>query len=160
MEHKSWDGISKIYDFKDKKVADVGCFHGYFCFEARKLGAEVVGYDKSEQAIKTAKEIAELKSLDIKFEVFDLDKEEIPEEYDVILLLNTSQHLKNPKIAFNRIFSKAKDVILEVHFTQTRPEWSIISKEELIEVAKECNHKLIKEVESHRPNRKIMLFGK
>ncbi len=157
LEHKSWDGISKIYDFKDKKVADVGCFHGYFCFEARKLGAEVVGYDKSEQAIKTAKEIAELKSLDVKFEVLDIEKQEIP-EYDLILFLNTSHHLKNPEIAFNRIFSKGKDVILEVHFAQTRPEWSIVSKEELIEIAKKCNHKLIKEIKSYRPNRKIMLF--
>ncbi len=160
LEHKSWDEISKIYNFKAKKVADIGCYNGFFCFEARKLGAEVVGYDKSESAIKTAKEIAELKSLDIKFEVFDLDKEEIPEEYDVILFLNASHHLKNPKIAFNKIFSKAKDVILEVHFTQTRSEWSIISKEELIEIAKKYNHKLIKEIRSHRPNRKIMLFRK
>jgi len=149
-EHKSWEIISKIYDFKNKKIADFGCFNGYFCFEAIDLGAEVVGYDKCIPAIETAKEIARLKGAKVKFKVFDIEKENIPENYDLILFLNTSHHLTNPSIALDKIFKKTKAVIVEMQFSN-------INKKEVIEIAKENNHKLKKEIESAR-FRTIMLF--
>ncbi len=156
-EHKSWDQISRMYDFKDKKVADIGCFQGYFCFEIKKLAKTVHGFDKNISAIETAGEIAKLKELDIKFEVFDLDKDVIPESYDVILLLNTWQHLKNIEVDFHKMFSKAKAVILEMDFVKLKPHWSMISREKLIEIAKAYNHELKKEFGSAR-RRTIMLF--
>ena len=158
-EHKSWEQISKIYDFKDKKVADIGCFNGYFCFEMKKSAKIVHGFDKVDQAIETAREIAEIKEMDIKFEVFDMDKDEIKEEYDVILLLNVWQHLKNLELDLNEIFSKAKAVILEIDFVKLKPHWSMISKEKLYEIAEKYNHELKKELNSAR-GRTILLFEK
>jgi len=156
-EHRSWEQIEEIYDFKDKKVADIGCFTGYFCFEIKKSAKIVHGFDKVDQAIETAREIAELKEIDIKFEVFDLDNEEIKEEYDVILLLNVWQHLKNLELDLNKIFSKTKTVILEMGFVKLKPHWSMISKEKLLEIAEKHNHKLNKEIPSAR-GRTILLF--
>ncbi len=156
-EHKSWEQIKGIYDFKDKKVADIGCFQGYFCFEIKKSAKIVHGFDKNVLAIEIAQEIAKLKELDIKFEFFDLDKEKIPEDYDVILFLNASQHLKNIELSFDKIFKKAKAVILEIPFKQLKSHWSMIDRETLIEIAKKYNHKLKKEFTSFR-GRTIMLF--
>jgi len=158
-EHKSWDQISKIYNFKDKKVADIGCFNGYFCFEIKKSAKIVHGFDIVVPAIETAREIAKLKEMDIKFEVFDMDKEEIKEEYDVILLLNISHHLKNLELVFNKLFSKTKTLIVEMPFTQSRPHWVIISKEKLLEIAEKYNHKLKEDFTSAR-GRTILLFEK
>ena len=158
-EHKSWEQISEIYDFKNKKVADIGCFNGYFCFEIKKSAKTVHGFDKKISAIETAREITKLKELDIKFEVFDLDKGEIKEEYDVILLLNTWQHLKNIEEDFNKIFSKTKAVILEMGFVKLKPHWSMISKEKLLEIAEKYNHKLRRGFVSAR-GRTILLFEK
>ena len=156
-EHRSLDQIKEIYDFKDKKVADIGCFTGYFCFEIAKYAKTVHGFDKVDLAIETARDIAELKQMDIKFEVFDMDKEEIKEEYDVILLLNVWQHLKNIEEDLDKIFSKAKAVILEMGFVKLKPHWSMISKERLLEIAEKHNHKLNKEIPSVR-GRTILLF--
>lgn len=158
-EHKSWEQIKEIYDFKGKKVADIGCFTGYFCFEIKKSANIVHGFDKVVPAIETAREIAKLKELDIKFEVFDMDKEEIKEEYDIILLLNVWQHLKNLELDLNKIFSKTKTVILEMDFVKLKPHWSMISKEKLFEIAEKYNHKLKKEFTSAR-GRTILLFEK
>ena len=160
FEHKSWNEISKIYDFKNKKVADIGMHNGYFCFEVKNHGAfEVVGYDKNPQAVETAKEIACLKEFEITFKTLDIEEKDIP-DFDVILFLNASHHLTNPVAVFDRIFSRAKDVILEVQLTQRLPEWSIVNKEKLVEIAEKYNHKLIKEVKSPRPDRMIFLFSK
>ena len=76
------------------------------------------------------------------------------------MFLNSSHHLKNVSDVFEKIFAKGKNVILEVHLTQDRPEWSIVGKEKLIELASKYDHKLIKEVDSDRPNRTIILFGR
>ena len=160
FEHKSWNEISQIYNFKGKRVADIGCHNGFFCFGAKSYGAsDVVGYDKNPQAVETAKEIALLKGFDITFKTLDIEVEDIP-EYDVILFLNASHHLNNAVAVFDRIFSRARDVILEVQLTQRLPEWSIVNKEKLIEIAEKYNHKLIKEVKSPRPDRMIFLFSK
>ncbi len=156
-EHRSWNQIKEIYDFKDKRVADIGCFQGYFCFEIKKSAKVVHGFDKNVSAIEIAQEIAKLKELDIKFEIFDLDKEKIPEDYDVILFLNASQHLKNIEEDFNKIFLKAKSVILEIPFEKLKPHWSMIDKESLFKIAKKYNHELKKEFKSFR-GRTIMLF--
>ena len=157
---KIWKQISEIYDFKNKKVADIGCFNGYFCFEIKKLAKIVHGFDKCIPAISTAREIAKLKEMDIKFDVFDVDKEEIKEEYDVILLLNALQYLKNPELVFNKIFPKTKTIILEIPFVKLQPHWSMISKEKLFEIAEKHNFKLKKEFVSVRGGLTILLFEK
>ena len=156
-EHASWEQISSICNFTNKKVADLGCFNGYFCFEIKKIAKTVHGFDKCIPAIETAKEIAKLKGLEIKFEAFDLDIQEIPEEYDVVLLLNVAHHLKNLELTFSNMFLKAKTVILEMAFEQSRPHWSIISKEELLKIAKKHGHTLKNELSSIR-GRTILLF--
>jgi len=159
FEHKSWYQIREMYDFKNKKVADIGCFHGYFCFEIKKSAKIVHGFDHLASAIEIAKGIAKLKELDIKFEVFDLDKEEILESYDIILLLNTWQHLKDLEGGLNKTFSKAKAVILEISFIKSKPHWSMISRENLLKIAGKHSHKLKKEFKSFR-GRILMLFKK
>ena len=165
-EHISWRKIKGLVDYKDKKVADIGCSNGYFCFEIKEEGAsKVIGYDRPKPAVDTAKEIAYLKGLDVDFEVLDIEDKDIPEEFDIILFMNISHHLKDPKSAFNKIFSKAKKVIIEMQFTNLQDEilikkWSCISKDKVIEIAKQNNHTLKKEVSSSRPDRTILLFEK
>jgi len=153
-EHASWDTISKMFDFMGKTVADVGCFNGYFCFEAKKSGASIVhGLDRCVPAIETAREISNIMGLEAEFNVFDVEKDALKRKYDVIMLLNVSQHLKNPIVALNKIFKSAKHVILEIQFTN-------IAKTELMGIAKEHGHAIKREVGSTRPNRTIMLFGR
>ena len=64
---------------------------------------------------------------------------------------------KNLELDLNKIFSKAKAVILEMGFVKLKPYWSMISKEKLLEIAEKHNHKLNKEIPSAR-GRTILLF--
>ncbi len=153
-EHGSWEKILKIFDFTGKVVADIGCFNGYFSFKAKERGARLVrGFDKCVPAIKTAREISNLKGIEARFNVLDIEKEDIDGKYDVILFLNTSQNLKNPDIAFERVFEKSDSAIVEVQFSN-------ISRKRVIEIAEKHNHRIKTEVKSDRPNRVIMLFGR
>lgn len=136
FEHSTWAKISKIIDFNNKKVAEIGCFHGYYCFEAKRVGAlRVVGYDNCLKAIETAKEISILKGLDVEFMYADIDNMGIDEDFDIIMFMNILHHLKNPRDALRRVFSKAKSVVMEVQYTN-------IDRKDIIKVADENGHGL------------------
>ena len=153
-EHRSWEKIIRMFTFKGKTVADIGCFNGYFSFEVKDCGAKLVrGFDKCVPAIETAREISNLKGIEAKFDVLDIEKEDIDGNYDVILFLNISQNLKNPDIAFERVFEKSDSAIVEVQFSN-------ISRKRVIEIAEKHNHRIKTEIKSDRPNRVIMLFGR
>ncbi len=170
-DYESWNGIKDIIDYKGKKVADLGSNNGFVCFKIKERGADfVTGYD-IKPAIETAKEIAYLKGLDVNFEVLDLDNQEIPKDYDIVLLLNTLHHLKNPQFVLEQVFSKGTNVIMEVQFEGFSPkiqegwermqenttEWN---KEKIIEIGKAHNHKVKNIIKSRRHNKRIMLFQK
>jgi len=170
-EHYSWAQISQIYDFKDKKCADMGCFHGFFSFEMKKSAETVHGYDYKPEALETARKIAKLKELDVDFRFFDMNKGKFgTEDYDVILLLNALHHVKEPRFALEQVFSKGKCVILEVQFEGFTPNiqtgWKQMventagwSKDLLISIAKEYGHELKEDFPSHR-GRTIVKFEK
>jgi len=176
---RSWEQIKNL-DWKDKTVLDIGCHWGYFCFEAKGVGAtEVVGMDVSEDAIGIAKRIRDLKRLNVIFKNGDIDEDDVRREYDVILLLNTLHHLRHPFHALTRIFKKGKSVVLEVElphdsYMRDKPAMEMgdpiklsrgcmgghlrFSKEMLIRVAAENGHELEGEIESKRSNRTILVF--
>ena len=169
-EHCSWAQISQIYDFKDKKCADMGCFHGFFSFEMKKQAKEVHGFDYKHDALVTAVKIAKLKELKIRFRKFDMNTDKLNEQFDVILLLNALHHVKEPRFALEQVFSKGKCVILEVQFDGFTPDiqtgWKQMventegwSKELLISIAKEYGHELKEDFTSHR-GRTIVKFEK
>lgn len=57
---KTWENIKRLVDWNGKKVADLGCFHGYFSFKAAKLGTIVTGLDDNVAVLKTTQLINEL----------------------------------------------------------------------------------------------------
>lgn len=57
----SWLKIESLYSFEGKSVCDLGCFHGYYAIKAREAGAaSVIGLDRSQLVLDTAKMISEL----------------------------------------------------------------------------------------------------
>lgn len=88
----------RTLDIKDKRVLDIGCRDGLFCFEAEKRGAkEVIGIDNdlSMGAIEflipflnSQVKMYELNLLDLKPETFGM--------FDVILFPGVLYHLRYP----------------------------------------------------------------
>lgn len=171
---ETWNKIKHI-DFKDKVVADLGCYAGYFCFEVKKAGAkEVIGIDWPSIASIT-KDYARLNRMFIKVRGQDLDEAVIESDVDIMLLLNTLHHLRSPFFVLWKCFKHAKTVILEVElphnpeqYFEVGPEVGLsqkgtghhyrLSKELITSIASENHHKLKETIRSARPNRVILVY--
>jgi len=138
--HKSWENMKNLVDWKDKKVADLGCFHGYFSFKIAKLGAKVTGLEKSKEVLVTTQLINEAEGGIIELKQWE-GGDIVPEEFDLVLCLNVLHHFKNQELGLQNI--KASQGLFEVN------------KEQKELIFKYFN--IIKEVSSHRINRTILL---
>ena len=96
LVNRFWKGLQPLLKKASQqnrqiKVADVGCGDGYLLRQlARKSAAagfdiQWVGYDFSAVACALATEKARADGVDVRFEVFDILKSQIPEQFDVIL---------------------------------------------------------------------------
>ena len=130
---KTWDNIKDLVSWKDQKVADLGCFHGYFSFKAAKMGAIVTGFDISSSVLKTTDMINTLEGDIINTHIWQ-GGDEIPEEFKITLALNVIHHFKDLELGLKNI--KSKTVIFETN-------------QELVDIISK-NFKIIKKIQSHR----------
>lgn len=106
--------FEKIFppDLTGKTVLDLGCNHGFFCFEALRRGARrVVGYDKRPHTIRGAKLLANCLGADVEFAVRDLDHEQINGRFDYVIALNVLHHLQNPISMIGAMLDAADEMV-------------------------------------------------
>ena len=101
---------------RGKSVLDIGCFLGYFCHEAIRHGAcRVVGIDVDENRLRQARQIADCLGVDIEFKLFDIEQEQLTEQFDIVLMLNVLHHFRNPIAILDKGIAHTNDrLILEV----------------------------------------------
>lgn len=76
----------KKYNFKEPKILDIGTGSGCIAITLKKeIPCSLIAIDVSEEALKVAKENAKLNNVDIKFKKKDILKEELDENYDIIV---------------------------------------------------------------------------
>ena len=81
----------KKFIHNSDKVLDLCCGHGRHTIKLKSDGVDIVGIDNSIQAIKHAKTEAIKNNLDENiFKNIDILKDDMPEKYDVIILLGNS----------------------------------------------------------------------
>lgn len=124
---RSWQNLIKYYDWKDKVICDLGCFHCYFSIKVIQSGArKVYALDRSPPVLKTAEII--IKETNIKgIETREwTDGDEIP-ECDLILCLNVLHHFDDISAALLQM--KAKTLFEINNFDLEKVlEYFIISK--------------------------------
>jgi len=140
---KTWERIKDEVSWTGKLVADLGCFHGYFCFQIAKAGGKVTGFDKSGMVLKTTDHINELEGNLITTKVW-VDTEPIIGKYDVVLCLNALHHFSDPDAFLENIDCDMG--VFEVNLDME----SLIAKHFAIN----------KRIESHRENRIILVARK
>lgn len=103
-------------DLEGKSVLDLGCKHGYFCFEAKRRGAgRVVGVDVDPDSVEKARLLADCLGLDVSFEGLDIEEDPLPEPFDYVLCLNLLHHLRDPLAALDRLTAITRErLVLEV----------------------------------------------
>jgi ribosomal protein L30E len=148
---KTWQSImSAVKSWKDKKVCDLSCFHGYFLFKAIDAGVDPTssGHDLSPIVLKTTKMINTVRKGKAKLKVWaagsDIKLDETP---DVIFALNCVHHWKNKKVeAYKKMI--ANDVIV---FEVNKEDVALI---------KEMFNVTYSTISLSRPWKRVILFAK
>lgn len=147
-DYETWDIIKSLISFKDKKVADISCFHGYFSIKMAKEGAIVDGYDANENILKNAKKFSEMNGTQINFELFNASKNILKQNYDLVICLS-ALHYYNKDFFLNGIKDKANEFIFEVN----DEDIPLIERTFL-------NHKKLIITSTRHPKRSIIYFAK
>lgn len=93
---------------KNKKVLDVGCGSGYGTAILAKSATEVIGIDKSENAVNYARN--RFTAENTRFYVKDILNDELfKEKFDVILSFEVIEHLKDIEIFLNKLIGLLAD---------------------------------------------------
>lgn len=111
--------LSLVDAKKNEKILDAACGTGRYTHEFKKVGAEVIGIDFSEQMLKTARD----KYPEIKFKKADL-REELPfpdRWFDKINCAQTLKHLKELAPTLKEFFRVLRKGGIFV-FSVTHPE--------------------------------------
>ena len=137
---KTWEAIKGLVEWKDKKVADLGCFHGYFSFKIAELGGKPTGMDRSATVLKTTEMLNEVYGFPITTKVW-VGGELVSEEFDVSLCLNMLHHCEDEEKTLQNM--KSKMAVFEVKYDQS----FLINQ----------HFDVIKKVQSHRIGRIILL---
>lgn len=103
-------------DLHGKRVLDIGCWDGFYSFEAERLGAQVVSVDcwrpekyfVAHEALKSKAEFHELS-------VYEVTKEKLG-AFDVVFFLGVLYHVKHPLLALEQVCEVTRDLaVIETH---------------------------------------------
>lgn len=97
-------------DLSGKSIVDIGCWLGHFCIDATRRGADrVLGVDVNERRLRQARLIADCLGMQIDYRFLNIEQENLPEPFDIVLLLNVLHHLRNPINALDRLIPYVRD---------------------------------------------------
>lgn len=118
-------------NFKGKKVLDIGCGTGRSIGDLKKIGAEVVAADISEEMLKRAKK----KFSDIETVLADIcDLPFENESFDAVIAMFLIVHLRNLDEAFSEVYRVIKPggVFILSNINQRKAPVLKIGKEEIL----------------------------
>jgi tRNA (mo5U34)-methyltransferase len=125
------------HDLTGKRLLDIGCWDGFYSFEAERHGAQVTAVDvfRPEKFFEAHRAIGS----NVKFyqlTAYELNRD-ILGGFDIVLFLGVLYHLRHPLLALDRVCEVADDVaIIESHvidnvITAQRPLMEFYEYEEL-----------------------------
>jgi predicted kinase len=90
--------------------------YGFFCFDAEDRGAtHCVGADIDPENVRKCRLLAECRGSNAQFIHFDIETDDVPQQYDYVLCLNVLHHLRNPIGALEKLIRSTRErLILEV----------------------------------------------
>ncbi len=148
----TWKRISSLVNFKDKRVIEFGCFHGFFEFKIEDENAKsILGVERNENAFKIVKRIGWIKNSKVKFVKGDIQSFKPSEKFDIALVLNMLHHVSDKQKALETVFEIADSVIFEIKLEQN----SLVN-----EMAMKYGFEKKATMNSGRELRKIILFQK
>jgi tRNA (mo5U34)-methyltransferase len=114
---ETWEVIRQCLpaDLTSKSVLDVGCNGGFYCVEAKRLGAgRVLGVDGQRQHVRQALFVRKVLGLELefrRFNVYDLQPATVG-VFDITLALGLIYHLKHLVLALERLHEVTKELLI------------------------------------------------
>ena len=90
-------------NIRNLKILDVGCGGGIICEPLARLGAKVTGIDFAPNNIITAKIHSKKNKLKINYINKDIEKSQLDEKFDIILMFEVLEHLDSWKKTIKNI---------------------------------------------------------
>ena len=101
--------LNEIKKISPGKFLDAGCGIGLYSFSAYSKGFDILGVDIDEEKINIAKKIAEKKKASIKFQVEDLTRLRLKDEFDLIICSEVLEHINDDKKAMDNLAKALKN---------------------------------------------------
>ena len=96
-----------------KRVLDIGCDYGYFTHESVKRGAaSALGVEYDPVKFAVSEKIAEIKGGPVEIRNMKVEDLEVPEPFDVVLLLNVIHHIAEPFGFMRKVAELAKETVI------------------------------------------------
>ena len=100
-------------DLSGKSVFGLGRMHGQVLFEAERRGAaRVVGGDVNAENVATYRLLAERAGSRAEFAEFDVERDEIPGRFDIVLCLGVLNNLRNPLSALEKLIAATRECLI------------------------------------------------
>lgn len=112
---------------KGDKVLDLGCGNGALTYDLGEKASSVVGIDLNEKNIQTARR--EYGRENIKYIIGDITRDFSNQRFDVIILSNVLEHIKNRLAFLESIRPLAPKIIIRVPMINR--DWITLYKKEL-----------------------------
>ncbi len=107
-------------------VLDIGCGNGAVAYDLVKKAKLVLGIDINKKNIKFAKKYYKRKNLN--FIIGDATKFQFKRKFDVIILSNVLEHIKNRVVFLKRIKRLAPKILIRVPMIDR--DWLVLYKKE------------------------------
>jgi len=125
--------IMKYHEFflenikESDNVLDIGCGNGFISYKISKKAKEIVGIDINPENIKIA--LKEYKANNIKYILGDITEYKFENKFDVIIMSNVLEHIKNRIDFLISLKDKADKFLIRVPCIER--SWLDIYKKEL-----------------------------
>jgi 2-polyprenyl-3-methyl-5-hydroxy-6-metoxy-1,4-benzoquinol methylase len=135
--------LSQIEFSQNEKVLDIGCNAGLLCHYLHDRGCQVTGAELDPFMVTAAAVISRITGRDIAFTCFDLDGDDIPGDFDTIVLFSVLHHSSNIPANARKIAAACNRIIIECRLVESgkKPDqaawqetskWNYSSLEDLI----------------------------
>lgn len=132
-----WAEMGLPSDLRGKRLLDIGCWDGFFSFEAERQGAEVTAIDcwrppNFFQAHETLNSKVEFREMS----VYEVSRRKLG-TFDYVLFLGVLYHLRHPLLGLERVCEVTREqAIIETHviddfFASDRPVMEFYENAEL-----------------------------
>ena len=115
-----------------ERILDVGCNAGLVSMYLHDRNCRVTGIDLDQSIIYGARFVANILGKDIRYQCVDLDKGEIPGEFDTVILFSVLHHTRNVARNAERIAGICQRILIECRLRENgaKPEdgiWKVTS---------------------------------